>query len=264
MQPPDGVYIMFPKLVIVRFKQAFYESDNNCYQSAVALCNALQEPGLVTNSSISLVGSIQREAASPQSLPENRPNKLISIGHVLTALVKAGLLPGNPTADIPLFHPPGSNPATSSDGKIVIQPSEGIFRNLKGIPSEVNEFRSLAPEYFFISCQLLWKDFYGDGSVRRKPLIIPVFRKDQSYYLCSGERDSLVFKVLDPIALFFSHEGHLSLEISLSSAYHSHGARVDLRGDGNCNAINRRYGQHALLSIPKLFYRGPSNWDSQR
>lgn len=258
---------MFPKIVILRFNRAFHEDHSNCYQSAAAICNALQEPGFATNTSISLFGASRSESLSDQSSPKNRTYNQISIVHVLTVAVKAGWLPGNPMADIPLLYPPNSKPAASNDGRIEIQPNEGIFINLKGISSEVDEFRSLSPEYFFINCQLLWIDLDGDGSLHRKPIIVPVFRKNQFYYLCSGERESKVYKVQDPLMLFFSHEGHLLLELNLSAAYcgSRYCARVDLRGDGHAHEMNSISNGHndVLLSIPKLVYRGPSNWDSQ-
>jgi hypothetical protein len=84
--------------------------------------------------------------------------------------------------------------------------------------------------------------------------------------VCSGEQDSKVYKVDDPKSVFFSHRGHRMLELHLSLAYPGHiSARVDLRGDGGRTSIDLFNDEHtSLFSIPRMFLKGPTNWDSVR
>lgn len=259
--------MMVGKILILRFDSTLYghEHYGNTFTTSAAICNAMQEPGIVNNFNMPLLGGTYRECQDETMLsPEERTNGQMNLLNMLTVAVRMGRLHGNPMSDLPLLtrsSMPRPDDETSSS-------AESIVTYLSGIESEASEFCKTMPPFFFINCGLIWLD--RDACLRRKSLYVPVFFKSGHYYICNGENKSKVYRVHDPRAVFFSESGHRVLEIVLSWVYQNdyqhHKSSDGLQLHYNPRVMldlggHQRPSSGNLFCIPKKFHHGPSNWD---
>ena len=83
---------------------------------------------------------------------------------------------------------------------------------------EIPVFKEMNPPFFFIVCKLTKCDI-DKGSTVVEPLLVAAFRKGGTYYLFGGQKKCKLYKIEDPIWLFFSSEGHDRLEAILAAPY---------------------------------------------
>ena len=91
------------------------------------------------------------------------------------------------------------------------------------------------PPFFFIVCKLTKCDI-DKGLMVVEPLLVAAFRKGgKDYYLFGGQKKCKLYKIEDPIWLFFSSEGHNQLVAILIAPY----------------------GQYILVKIDRFDYNRP-------
>jgi hypothetical protein len=240
-----GIESIKGQLLILRFRSC-EKSDHVAasYSVCTAICNALQEPSLVNNGSIMIFGNSYGDYVRNEYSANMRSTLHMGLLNVLNVAVRVGGLPGDPMADAPLFSNSGSGRR---------EDRECIFKFWNGVPEEAEEFIKLDPPFFFISCQLMWVNSY-EGRAEKAPRIIPVFRKGDYYYICTGEDKAKVLRVLNPVALFFSNAGHDLLQLYLSNSYE--GMKQITFDRDDCTSKT-----HEIYCVPKEFYRDPTDWD---
>ncbi len=88
-------------------------------------------------------------------------------------------------------------------------------------------FVELKPNYFLIESEIhilsFVEDCGGDGRAkldqRIHRLLVPVILKDNFYYICPGEENSLIYRVHHPTNIFFTSEGHDVLKSLIGKAF---------------------------------------------
>jgi len=86
-------------------------------------------------------------------------------------------------------------------------------------------FVELKPNYFLIESEILSfvEDCGGDGKAkldqRIDRLLVPVILKDNFYYICPGEENSLIYRVHHPTDIFFTSKGHDVLKSLIGKAF---------------------------------------------
>ena len=86
-------------------------------------------------------------------------------------------------------------------------------------------FVELKPNYFLIESEILYFVEYCGGDGRAKldqrihRLLVPVILKDNFYYICPGEENSLIYRVHNPTKMFFTSNGHDVLKSLIAKAF---------------------------------------------
>ena len=88
-------------------------------------------------------------------------------------------------------------------------------------------FLQTKPNYFLIESNIIYNDEdINDGRAtldqeRSDTLFVPVILKDNFYYMCPGEENSLIYRVHHPTDIFFTSKGHNLLQCLIGRVYTS-------------------------------------------
>ena len=84
-------------------------------------------------------------------------------------------------------------------------------------------FLEQKPNYFLIESEILfWVEDCGeDGKLDQRVdrLLVPVVLKDNFYYICPGQENSLVYRIHHPTDIFFTSKGHHGLRALIGKAF---------------------------------------------
>ena len=219
------------QLMVLRFRSTLKGlGDDSSFSMAACVCNAIQEPGIVNNSSMPLFGNPHNRVP-----PESRFMEEMTLSNALHAAARIGGLGGNPM----------SQQLLNTD----------TVRYVDGVPHESQAFLNDMPPYFFIIGKLQWVS--NDGNLGHVDRVFPSIFKEGNYYICSGRESSRVLKIADPISTFFTAGGRALLEIKLSRTYANN-------ENDRCSFPRVSLLSKGMLCIPTVFHHGPSNWDNLR
>ena len=88
-------------------------------------------------------------------------------------------------------------------------------------------FLQTKPNYFLIESKIYFniEESDGDGRVilvqRSQKLFVPVIFKDNFYYICPGQEESLIYRIHHPTDIFFTSKGHHGLRALIGRAFTS-------------------------------------------
>ena len=277
------------KIIVLLFNNnlCVFQNDGplSSFYLCATICNVLQEPSLVNNGSLRILGGTYAEYRDNLVPTKNREAAKLSLKNILNLAVRIGSLAGDPMSDAPILCHAVDEDGLDATG--CTPPSNGtVHIFLDGRSSESEDFISQKPPYFSINWELTWLSSLlgSDGRVSSvktsKNIIIPVVQKMGHYYIIPGLSGSKVLRVSDPIGTFFSTAGHELLALYLSDMY---GFAIDDGnvssltfdgkggGDPNCSrtfiTFNRDLGGHPvdLLCVPMALHRGLNHdWDNLR
>ncbi|KAK1744847.1 hypothetical protein QTG54_004138 [Skeletonema marinoi] len=206
-----------------------YASSNIIDNACTSFCNAIQEPGMLSNVFLANQGLFTSNL-NPGSSTARMPHVFDIISVMFNIVTHHSPVDGAPNnSEICLF--------------------------MSGIESEVGLFMRMNPKFFFITCRILTDFTNVDSFVACANVSFPVVFKGGHYYIIIGEENTPIYRVHQPVKLFFTFEGKLILK-RLLRRNHSHTGEFDFH-------VNKD-GKQAVYCIPNFASAGVfpgGRWD---
>ena len=137
---------------------------------------------------------------------------------------------------------------------MVFEKDERNYALLNGTYDEISTFLDAKPKILLINCSIA--RIGSDGILSMSPHLVGAIFWDGKYFICGGEHNSKVYKVCDPVKLFFSPQGHETLLIHLAKAYTGMTGFPRVVFNKTSDNIPRD-----ILCMPKLLNWEPKNWN---
>jgi len=207
-----------------------YASSNIIDNACTSFCNAIQEPGMLSNVFLANQGLFTSNL-NPGSSTARMPHVFDIISVMFNIVTHHSPVDGAPNnSEICLF--------------------------MSGIESEVGLFVRMNPKFFFITCRILTDFTNVDSFVACANVSFPVVFKGGHYYIIIGEENTPIYRVHQPVKLFFTFEGKLILK-RLLRRNHSHTGEFDFH-------VNKDNGKQNVYCIPNFASAGVfpgGRWD---
>lgn len=260
------------QIVILRFKSSNTTMSHwlSVTNSVCAvLCNAMQEPNMVHNGNLRMLGEVFKHYAAEDEPQTRKARAQNVLEDMLNVAVRLGILPGDPLSAAPLLIPSAMSAPPGSKGQRDIKSGEAIYKFWDGIGG-ADEFESERPPYFFLNYYVMTFGSLPDHRVAS------VFWKSGQSYICTGTEKSMVYRVHQPKLTFFSRFGHdyLRLCITMSipgmvpdGSVVSFQKSISASDDGATFHLGGAElgGTSSMYCVPKVFpYDSPENWDGMR
>lgn len=181
-----------PKLLLQRYKF----NNRTLFNRYASFCNAIQFPGL-----INISGHYCSVGRTPNLDEHWRPSIFDYFGYCMTSLQEVSTDPNSRLNNFDILSPIG-------DGGRGI----AIFNDRK-------------PPFFFIESRLVIESQSNDidgnmnATYSSEEHFVAVIHKNDKYYICPGEENSLIYRVDCPEKVFFTQEGHGILALILRRSF---------------------------------------------